>query len=64
MNGLLGKYMVEENGHFYLCGPTWPASDVKDAMVKAFVSCGMKKEECNEYIEDLKNIGRYVLEVY
>ncbi|KAK3834997.1 MAG: hypothetical protein J3R72DRAFT_403841 [Linnemannia gamsii] len=64
---LLHKYMLdaELNGHFYLCGPTWPAGDVKDAIVQSF----MDGENCaaidaNRIVNKLKEEERYVLEVY
>lgn len=64
---LLHKYMLnaELNGHFYLCGPTWPAGDVKDAIVQSF----MDGEACaaidaNRIVNKLKEEERYVLEVY
>ncbi|KAF9095568.1 hypothetical protein BGX29_008963, partial [Mortierella sp. GBA35] len=64
---LLHKYLLdaELNGHFYLCGPTWPAGDVKDAIVQSF----MDGEACaaidaNRIVNKLKEEERYVLEVY
>ncbi|KAF9427299.1 hypothetical protein BGZ94_005155 [Podila epigama] len=64
---LLHKYLLDSslNGHFYLCGPTWPAGDVKDAIVQSF----MDGENCasidaNRLVNKLKEEERYVLEVY
>ncbi|KAF9160392.1 hypothetical protein DFQ26_005553 [Actinomortierella ambigua] len=64
---LLHEYLLDakHNGHFYLCGPTWPAGDVKDAIVKSF----MEGEQCalvdaNRIVNKLKEEERYVLEVY
>ncbi|KAF9936375.1 hypothetical protein BGZ67_002436 [Mortierella alpina] len=64
---LLHKYMLDSslNGHFYLCGPTWPAGDVKDAIVQSF----MDGEACaaidaNRIVNKLKEEERYILEVY
>ncbi|KAI1306262.1 hypothetical protein EDD11_004848 [Mortierella claussenii] len=64
---LLHKYMLDShlNGHFYLCGPTWPAGDVKDAIVQSF----MDGESCaaidaNRIVNKLKEEERYILEVY
>ncbi|KAF9362591.1 hypothetical protein BGX34_005862 [Mortierella sp. NVP85] len=64
---VLHKYMLDSqlNGHFYLCGPTWPAGDVKDAIVQSF----MDGEQCasvdaNRIVNKLKEEERYVLEVY
>ncbi|KAG0328197.1 hypothetical protein BG004_002587 [Podila humilis] len=64
---LLHKYLLDPSlsGHFYLCGPTWPAGDVKDAIVQSF----MDGEKCaaidaNRIVNKLKEEERYVLEVY
>ncbi|KAG0015872.1 hypothetical protein BGZ82_001258 [Podila clonocystis] len=64
---LLHKYLLDASlsGHFYLCGPTWPAGDVKDAIVQSF----MDGENCaaidaNRIVNKLKEEERYVLEVY
>ncbi|KAG0044801.1 hypothetical protein BGZ83_009923 [Gryganskiella cystojenkinii] len=64
---LLHKYLLDPSlsGHFYLCGPTWPAGDVKDAIVQSF----MDGEQCaaidaNRIVNKLKEEERYVLEVY
>ncbi|KNC98476.1 siroheme synthase domain-containing protein [Spizellomyces punctatus DAOM BR117] len=60
---LLGRLMLKEKGAFYLCGPTWPVPDVRDALVKAFES-EMTKAEATELLEALKEEERYILEVY
>ncbi|TPX60150.1 hypothetical protein PhCBS80983_g02026 [Powellomyces hirtus] len=52
-------------GAFYLCGPTWPVPDVRDALLSAFKGDGhMTQERAEEYLEELKETERYVLEVY
>ncbi|KAJ2571498.1 sulfite reductase [NADPH] flavoprotein component [Coemansia sp. RSA 1807] len=62
---LLADGLLANDGCFYLCGPTWPASDVKDAMVHAFTSHGgVKPTEASKVIEELKESDRYILEVY
>ncbi|KAJ1932734.1 sulfite reductase [NADPH] flavoprotein component [Linderina pennispora] len=62
---LLASQMLKEDGSFYLCGPTWPTGDVKDAMVSAFTKIGgVKPSEANKVIEELKEHERYILEVY
>ncbi|RUS16553.1 hypothetical protein BC937DRAFT_91083 [Endogone sp. FLAS-F59071] len=61
----LRQWLVEQNGHFYLCGPTWPVPDVKDAVVAALTSTGeMNETEASEEIELWKEKEKYVLEVY
>jgi len=57
--------LIKEKGHFYLCGPTWPAGDVYDAIVGNFtVAGGMEKKEAQDEVFKMKEEGRYVLEVY
>ncbi|KAJ2372813.1 sulfite reductase [NADPH] flavoprotein component, partial [Coemansia sp. RSA 2603] len=61
---LLADHMLAADGAFYLCGPTWPAGDVKDAMVAAFTGAGgVRPADANKVIEDLKERERYILEV-
>lgn len=56
--GALGK------GVFYLCGPTWPVPDVYEALIGALTQyAGFAREAAAEYIEELKEDERYVLEV-
>ncbi|KAJ1817817.1 sulfite reductase [NADPH] flavoprotein component, partial [Coemansia sp. RSA 2598] len=60
---LLASQMLSQEGAFYLCGPTWPTGDVKDAMVNAFTTLGgVKPSEANKVIEELKEDERYILE--
>ncbi|KAJ2112406.1 sulfite reductase [NADPH] flavoprotein component [Coemansia sp. RSA 922] len=62
---LLASQMLAQDGCFYLCGPTWPTGDVKDAMVGAFTTIGgVKPSDANKVIETLKESERYILEVY
>ncbi|KAJ1920543.1 sulfite reductase [NADPH] flavoprotein component [Mycoemilia scoparia] len=62
---ILSEFMLKQGGHFYLCGPTWPAGDVKDAMVYGFTNYGqVKPSEANKVIETMKDEERYILEVY
>jgi len=56
--------LLENKGHFYLCGPTWPAGDVYDAIVANFTTAGMTTEQAKETVYKMKEDGRYVLEVY
>jgi sulfite reductase (NADPH) flavoprotein alpha-component len=58
----------KESGSFYLCGPTWPVPDVTEVLQEAWdveeKSKGAKKVDSRRAIEELKEEGRYVLEVY
>jgi sulfite reductase (NADPH) flavoprotein alpha-component len=58
----------EDGGSFYLCGPTWPVPDVTEVLQEAWEveqkSKGAKKVDSRRAIEELKEEGRYVLEVY
>ncbi|KAI9014161.1 hypothetical protein DFJ74DRAFT_281598 [Hyaloraphidium curvatum] len=56
--------LTRQKGHFYLCGPTWPVPDIKAALIKAFVKNGYTAESAEEYLDELKERGAYVLEVY
>ncbi|TRM67972.1 hypothetical protein BD626DRAFT_393815 [Schizophyllum amplum] len=61
----LARMLTQEEGVFYLCGPTWPVPDVYNALVGAMVKRGDHTEEsAGQYLEDLKELERYVLEVY
>ncbi|KZW04001.1 hypothetical protein EXIGLDRAFT_663402 [Exidia glandulosa HHB12029] len=55
----------DAKGVFYLCGPTWPVPDVYEALVGALVKYrGKEVSAAAQFIEDLKEEERYVLEVY
>lgn len=55
----------DEAAYFYLCGPTWPVPDVYEALVGSLVEeKGMERKRAEEFIEELKEEERYVLEVY
>jgi len=62
---MLNDYLCNRNGHFYLCGPTWPAEDVRQAIEGAFVQYGgMGSEGAGDKLKELKDQGHYILEVY
>lgn len=58
---------VDKNGSFYLCGPTWPVPDItaclEDILTVDSERRGVTIDTARE-IEELKETGRYVLEVY
>ncbi|KAI9733883.1 MAG: hypothetical protein M1834_002538 [Cirrosporium novae-zelandiae] len=61
------KAYMEEQGAFYLCGPTWPVPDVTEVLEEAIRAEGArvgKRVDSKKEIEKLKDEGRYVLEVY
>jgi sulfite reductase (NADPH) flavoprotein alpha-component len=70
------KAYLENEGSFYLCGPTWPVPDVTEVLQEAievehkakFAREGSegkaKKIDSRREIETLKEAQRYVLEVY
>ncbi|KAG5648679.1 hypothetical protein DXG03_000025 [Asterophora parasitica] len=61
----LANMLYEDEGVFYLCGPTWPVPDVYEALVNALVTFkGSDPVKAGEYLESLKEEERYVLEVY
>lgn len=59
---------VEKNGSFYLCGPTWPVPDItaclQDILVNGARKNGTEIKEVEKIVEELKEEGRYILEVY
>lgn len=60
----LVKMLLRENGVFYLCGPTWPVPDVFEALVTALGEFeGVEAEKAGNFLEELKEEERYVLEV-
>ncbi|KAK4686050.1 hypothetical protein P7C73_g4084, partial [Tremellales sp. Uapishka_1] len=65
---MLAKYLMGKGpdaAYFYLCGPTWPVPDVFEALVSSLSEEGGKtRQAAEEYIEELKEEERYVLEVY
>ncbi|KAJ9112650.1 hypothetical protein QFC19_000670 [Naganishia cerealis] len=65
---LLSKMLLADGpdaAYFYLCGPTWPVPDVYEALVSSLVENGGKeRKQAEDYIEELKEEERYVLEVY
>jgi sulfite reductase (NADPH) flavoprotein alpha-component len=61
---LMNDLLINKKGYFYLCGPTWPVSDVKEALIKGFMESGITQKQGNELINKLKDEERYILEVY
>lgn len=60
--------IVSKNGAFYLCGPTWPVPDIT-ACLEDIVRNGAKLrgedlKDAAKVVEDMKEDGRYILEVY
>jgi len=63
----IAKAYVQEEGSFYLCGPTWPVPDVTKVLEEAIAEeakANGKKVDPKKEIDKLKEEGRYVLEVY
>lgn len=59
--------MIDKEGSFYLCGPTWPVPDITGALQKIIASDAEEKGvkvDLGTAIEDLKEESRYILEVY
>ncbi|KAF5388137.1 hypothetical protein D9615_000266 [Tricholomella constricta] len=60
----LAQMLHDDEGVFYLCGPTWPVPDVYEALVNALVRYkGSDPVKAGEYLESLKEEERYVLEM-
>ncbi|OAQ73771.1 sulfite reductase flavoprotein component [Pochonia chlamydosporia 170] len=65
--GDIAKAYIQDQGSFYLCGPTWPVPDVTKVLEEAIAAdakANGKKIDPKKEIEKLKEEGRYVLEVY
>ncbi|KZZ97524.1 sulfite reductase flavoprotein component [Moelleriella libera RCEF 2490] len=63
----IGQAYVQEEGSFYLCGPTWPVPDVTKVLEEAIAAEAQqagRKVDAKKQIEKFKEEGRYVLEVY
>lgn len=60
---LLHDLFVKQQGYFFLCGPTWPVPDVRDAVAMGLDPVNAKQGN-TEVVERLKDEGRYILEVY
>ncbi|KAI9293994.1 hypothetical protein K502DRAFT_292911, partial [Neoconidiobolus thromboides FSU 785] len=61
----LNEWIMEKKAHFYLCGPTWPELDVRNAVKEAIcLTKGYDSKKALELIEELKEEERYVLELY
>ncbi|KAK3383996.1 hypothetical protein B0T24DRAFT_607100 [Lasiosphaeria ovina] len=61
------KAYIQDEGSFYLCGPTWPVPDVTAVLEEAIAAeakLSSRKVDPSKEIERLKEDGRYVLEVY
>jgi sulfite reductase (NADPH) flavoprotein alpha-component len=61
---MLREQLVEQGGYFYLCGPTWPVPDVRKAIADGIVAGGTSVADADLLLEEMKEAGRYVLEVY
>lgn len=59
--------MVDKEGAFYLCGPTWPVPDITQALQDIYAADAAEKGlkvNLGDIIEELKESSRYILEVY
>lgn len=65
-NGLEFFNWLETGSYVYVCGAKTPmSSDVEDAIVQVVEQFGERtKEEAQKYVEELKEGGRYLIDVY
>lgn len=66
MDDIVRSY-IQDEGSFYLCGPTWPVPDVTAVLQEAIAAeakAAGRKVDPRKEIERLKEDSRYVLEVY
>lgn len=63
----LKDLVINKDGHFYLCGPTWPVPDISACLQDIFEEDardkGLKVDSA-KLVEEMKEDGKYVLEVY
>lgn len=63
----LKDLIVNKGGHFYLCGPTWPVPDISACLQDVFEEDARDKGikvDSAKLVEEMKEDGKYVLEVY
>lgn len=62
---LMWQMLVAQKGHFYLCGPTWPEADVRNALLSSFQLEGnMSIKDSEDLLEKIRVDERYILELY
>jgi len=62
---LMWQLLVAQKGHFYLCGPTWPEADVRDALLGSFKLEGnLNQKDAEGLLENIRLDERYILELY
>jgi sulfite reductase alpha subunit-like flavoprotein len=62
---MIYEYLVEQEGYFYLCGPSGPIVAVREAVEDAIVECGGKtKAEAIDYVQNMQITGRYNIETW
>jgi len=63
---MLWRMLVEENGHFYICGDAADmATDVQAALLRAFEKAGgLSPARAEDKIKELKAAGRFQLDVW
>lgn len=56
--------IVEQNGHFYVCGDVKMANGVSDALKKVLVTHGkMNKLEADNYVTKMKVTTNFILSI-
>jgi sulfite reductase (NADPH) flavoprotein alpha-component len=62
---LISKYMGEQGGYFYMCGLAVAAPGIETALKKAMIGAKrIKASEADNWIEEMKQTGRYSMESY
>lgn len=63
----LKELIIKKDGYFYLCGPTWPVPDISACLQDILESDAKDrgvKIDAAKAVEEMKEDGKYVLEVY
>jgi len=62
---LIGKYMGDLGGYFYMCGLAVAAPGIETALKKAMIGAKhVKAADADAWVEELKRTGRYSMESY
>ncbi|AEY99058.1 FAGR237Cp [Eremothecium gossypii FDAG1] len=63
----LSTALIEKEGTFYLCGPTWPVPDITQVLKDIIAADAASRNievDLDAAIEELKETSKYILEVY
>jgi len=57
--------LVEKKGYFYVCGDARSmAKEVHSSLIKVLVKAGKTEEQSEQYLNEMKQSGRYLTDVW